>query len=167
MITIRPAHTADAEQLRQPYVSVIAEQLDYILQNPNPTLAEEEAFIDSTFAAGGVILVAENKQGQLLAMLTLNRQQHPQLKHRASFGLSVGREYRGRSLGRQLIEQALIWCQTNGVIQLSLEVVQHNPAVRLYQRLGFEVVGTNPMGMSIDSRLYGVITMATVVPKST
>lgn len=48
-------------------------------------------------------------------------------------------DYRGRGLGSQLIEEALVRLDAAGVRELHLAVDRENPARRLYERLGFEL----------------------------
>ena len=45
-----------------------------------------------------------------------------------------------RGIGQRLIEESIARLDSNGVHELHLAVTPGNPAVRLYQRLGFEVV---------------------------
>jgi ribosomal protein S18 acetylase RimI-like enzyme len=60
-------------------------------------------------------------------------------------------EYRGRGIGRQLITQLLKETQARyGAICLS--VSPDNPAKRLYQRLGFEVIAENDSALTLIKR---------------
>ena len=45
-----------------------------------------------------------------------------------------------RGIGQRLIEESIARLNSNGVHELHLAVTRGNPAVRLYQRLGFDVV---------------------------
>ena len=52
-------------------------------------------------------------------------------------------EHRGRGLGRALVQTALRGFRESGLMHISLEVTAANePAVRLYQSLGFQVTKT-------------------------
>lgn len=52
-------------------------------------------------------------------------------------------EHRGRGLGRALVQAALRGFRAGGLMHISLEVTAANePAVRLYQSLGFQVTKT-------------------------
>ena len=55
--------------------------------------------------------------------------------------LAVAPEHRRRGLGRDLLEHALRRAEEAGHRQVSLSVEPDNPALRLYERLGFERVG--------------------------
>lgn len=58
--------------------------------------------------------------------------------------ISLLAAYRNRGIGADLIQQLIDECQGNGLI-LRLQVLQGNPAIRLYQRNGFRETGGDPM----------------------
>src|SRR5262245_31056369 len=60
-------------------------------------------------------------------------------------------EFRGRGIGTQLIRK-LIGEATSGRLWLQLHVYKFNPAVRLYQRLGFSLVGEESMYLNMYYR---------------
>jgi ribosomal protein S18 acetylase RimI-like enzyme len=55
-------------------------------------------------------------------------------------GIAVLPEYRNRGIGTQLLTH--LFGSVGGQSSISLSVSANNPAVRLYQRLGFEIVST-------------------------
>lgn len=55
--------------------------------------------------------------------------------------IAVLPEYRNQGIGNQLIICLLEAAKVSGYAAISLSVDPHNPAVRLYQRLGFKQVG--------------------------
>jgi RimJ/RimL family protein N-acetyltransferase len=57
-------------------------------------------------------------------------------------GMAVVAEYRGRGLGRQLLDGCIWWSRQVGAHKIDLEVFPHNAAARrLYERAGFGVEG--------------------------
>ncbi len=57
--------------------------------------------------------------------------------------IGVVPSWRGRGIGKQLIQRALVGFQSVGCRRVSLEVTVHNAsAIRLYESLGFERVET-------------------------
>lgn len=48
-------------------------------------------------------------------------------------------DYRRQGIGRQLMQAALQWGREQGCAQVALSVLAGNPALKLYQALGFEV----------------------------
>ena len=57
-----------------------------------------------------------------------------------SLAISLLPEYRGRGIGTQLLNALLLLLRENGYRRASLSVQKENPALRLYQRVGFRIV---------------------------
>ncbi|UQN06895.1 GNAT family N-acetyltransferase [Deinococcus sp. QL22] len=66
--------------------------------------------------------------------------------HVATASFMVARDARGQGVGRTLSEYALSWSREQGfaAIQFNAVVESNEVAVRLYQALGFNVIGTVP-----------------------
>src|SRR5215813_14008278 len=58
-------------------------------------------------------------------------------------------EYRQQGIGSHLLRRVLQQCQKQG-LSLHLQVAQGNPAVRLYQRLGFLQTGADAMYVQME-----------------
>jgi len=58
-----------------------------------------------------------------------------------SFSISLFKEFRGRGLGTEMMRAMLDELRATGYARASLSVQKENPAVRLYERLGFRAVG--------------------------
>ena len=69
------------------------------------------------------------------------------LRHRASFGISIDKDWWGLGIGRALTEACIECAKTIGYSQLELEVVAENTrAMQLYKSAGFVESGRNPRG---------------------
>ncbi len=60
-----------------------------------------------------------------------------------SLSISVLKDYRNLGLGTKLMEQILLTLKEQGYKQVSLSVQKINYAVRMYKKVGFEVVIEN------------------------
>lgn len=60
-----------------------------------------------------------------------------------SFAISLYREYRGHGIGTALIVKMLELLRESGYKKASLAVQKENYAVKMYKKVGFEVVGEN------------------------
>ncbi len=60
-----------------------------------------------------------------------------------SFAISLYKEYRGRGIGTALMERMLQELVERGYEKATLAVQKANYAVRMYQKVGFEIVGEN------------------------
>lgn len=56
-----------------------------------------------------------------------------------SLAISVLPEHRGLGIGTQLIDSLLLLLRENGYLRASLSVQRENPALRLYERMGFQI----------------------------
>lgn len=59
------------------------------------------------------------------------------------FAISVYPQYRGNGIGTALMRKMLHYLQAEGYLRASLAVQKENDAVRLYQRVGFEIYDEN------------------------
>ena len=57
-----------------------------------------------------------------------------------SLAISLLPEYRGMGIGTRLLDDLLLLLRENGYRRASLSVQKENPALRLYQRAGFQIV---------------------------
>ena len=107
-----------------------------------------------------VVFVAE-AEGQIVARLSIARDQHPASYHVADLGLMVASDHRRRGVGRALLKTAVSWARENGIRKLELHVFPHNePAIRLYEEFGFEREGFRKAhyrraGQYVDAILMG------------
>ena len=60
-----------------------------------------------------------------------------------SFAISLYKEYRGQGTGTELMKEMLELLKTQGYEKASLAVQKANYAVRMYEKVGFEVVDEN------------------------
>ena len=60
-----------------------------------------------------------------------------------SFAISLLKEYRNYGIGTELMKQMLMKLKMQGYKQASLAVQKMNYAVRIYQKVGFEIVDEN------------------------
>ena len=60
-----------------------------------------------------------------------------------SFAISLYKEYRGMGIGTEMMRKMLAVLEKCGYAQASLAVQKANYAVKMYRKVGFEVVGEN------------------------
>lgn len=56
------------------------------------------------------------------------------------FAISLYKEYRGRGIGKELMNHMILLLKEKGYRQMSLAVQKENHAVRLYEKVGFQVI---------------------------
>ena len=60
-----------------------------------------------------------------------------------SFAISLYKEFRGLGIGTEMMRKMLLLLKENGYKQTSLAVQKANYAVKMYQEVGFRVIGEN------------------------
>jgi RimJ/RimL family protein N-acetyltransferase len=144
-LTVREATPADAAALVDLARAVGAEPEGWLISDDWRSVGEERKYLRAlrryTHAA---VFVAEVPEG-VVGRLSVARDSHPASWHVADLGLMVASGYRRRGIGRALLERAVEWAQTVGVIKLELHVFPHNTAaIALYEQFGFEREGYRP-----------------------
>jgi len=69
-------------------------------------------------------------------------QPYKKLAHQCLFAIIVDEKFRGKGIGTKLLQDLMQLAKERFKIELlHLEVYEGNPAIRLYERLGFQVYG--------------------------
>jgi len=157
-IHIKKAQLSDAEALRIYYTSLLDENIPYIRDNLPPTLEREKDFINFLLESSGDLLLAVDNS-DIVGMLQIERSSHYQEEHRMYIGLSVKKEYRGNGLGTRLLNKAKTWASDNSILSIELEVIETNPSISLYKKLGYKTAGRVSNGFKVKDKYYDVLLM--------
>jgi L-phenylalanine/L-methionine N-acetyltransferase len=142
---VRPADPSDAEALTRLAEAVSAEPEGWLISANGEwrSVADERRYLKALRRyPNAAVFVAEHYNGAILGRLSLARDTHPASLHVADLGLMVAKEARRTGVGCALLQEAFEWAQGSGIRKLELHVFPWNePAIRLYERLGFEREG--------------------------
>jgi RimJ/RimL family protein N-acetyltransferase len=107
-------------------------------------------------------------EGTLIGMTGIIRPGAPKVKHSATiWGVYVTADWRGQHIAESLIESCLDWARAHEVVLVKLAVVSDNqPAIRCYERCGFQTYGTEPQAIFHDGRYYDEYLMSRLVGKA-
>jgi putative acetyltransferase len=85
---------------------------------------------------------------------------NPRMAHRGGLGMGLRDGYRGRGLGTQLLARAVAHARRISLEKIELSVYVDNlPAVRLYERAGFERIGVIRNFRQLDGRRFDALMM--------
>ena len=149
MALIRPIDGADWPQVHDIVVEVATAGETYAMDVPaTPTDTRD-------FWSGDHVVVAVDGDTVLgSAKMAPNRP--AQGSHVGTASFMVGSVARGRGIGRALGEYVVDWHRDNGFrgIQFNAVVSTNTAAIRLWQSLGFEIVGTVPGAFRLPDTSY-------------
>ena len=142
--TIRPADPADAPGLVELGRAVGSEAGRWLITASDwRSVGDERRYLKALRRyPHAAVFVAEDGEGEIVARLSLSRDQHPSSAHVADLGLMVASSWRRQGIGRALLETAVEWAKGVGVRKIELHVFPHNEAaIKLYEEFGFEREG--------------------------
>jgi putative acetyltransferase len=131
---LRPATNADCETVKTLVFTVLGE---YGLKpDPACTDVDLDNIERSYLARGGVFRVLEDRNGSIIGSYGLYPMETGTCELRKMY---LCRDYRGRGLGRRLLEDALTVARQSGFAKMTLETASVlKEAIRLYERYGFK-----------------------------
>jgi ribosomal protein S18 acetylase RimI-like enzyme len=136
-VAVRPAVAADIEPLLTLFDEVAAE-LIYIGTEPGYDRDLYQARFESMIVKPDKTPLFVAHSGDLLiGQLSIYRHE----EYGPTIAMMISSAFRGRGIGRALLEAAFEWARDHGVTTLSLLVFPHNArAVALYRSAGFEEI---------------------------
>ncbi|HEU5193663.1 MAG TPA: arsinothricin resistance N-acetyltransferase ArsN1 family A [Methylomirabilota bacterium] len=155
---VRPANADDAAAICEIYNQGIEDRLATLETEPRAP-AERREWLEAKSERHPVI-VAEH-EGQIVGWGSLNVfNARPAYRHVADFSVYVERAWRGKGVGRVLLERLIELAREHGYHKLVLSAFPFNTAgVALYERLGFRTVGIYREQGLLDGRWVDTIIM--------
>lgn len=136
-VEIRPARPRDAAGFLALYRDVVAEERYLRTERAVRTPWEARRWFRRSVTADGAFLLAAEGE-RVVGWLQVLREQHPVVRHVATFGMAVAADRRGRGIGAALLSEALAWARSQGVAKVEISVYPDNrAALALYRRFGF------------------------------
>jgi ribosomal protein S18 acetylase RimI-like enzyme len=139
---IRPATEADHDAIWKIFHDVVATGDTYAL---DPNMSRKDA-LAYWFAPGTHTYVADQPIMGVVATYILRRNQDGGGSHVANAAFMVSARARGQGLGRAMAEHCLTEARRLGfrAMQFNFVISTNTAAIRLWQELGFKIVGTLP-----------------------
>lgn len=114
-------------------------------------------------STNNIMLVAESDD-QIVGMATVAVIDNNRQSHVAEIGVSIIKEYWGYGIGSILTEEMIQFASYADIKVLTLEVVTQNKrAIKLYEKFGFNIVGTLSKRLKSEYHYYDTYTMERLI----
>jgi L-amino acid N-acyltransferase YncA len=149
---IRLATKTDCEAIWKILHEVVATGDTYAL---DPNISREDA-LDYWFAPGTRVYVLEQPAAVIAGTYILRPNQSGGGSHVANAGFMVSANARGQGIGRAMAEHCLSEARRLGfrAMQFNFVISTNASAIRLWQDLGFKIVGTLPSAFRHPEKGY-------------
>ena len=145
-VIVRQARPEDAEQVIALVQRITSEPGISVLTGPGEfdmTVEQEQQFFRDCAAADNQVYLVAEVEGRIVGLLTCQGGKRQAVRHAATLGMSVAKEWRNQGVGSKLMARAVEWARDTGVVtRIELRVFTRNvAAIHLYEKFGFEVEG--------------------------
>ncbi|MBY4629323.1 GNAT family N-acetyltransferase [Rhizobium croatiense] len=141
-------------------LDVVAREKKYLSMLEASPLPQTREFVMGMIAKGNPQFVA-TAGDEVVGWCDISRHFFPSHAHRGNLGMGILPAYRGKGLGRRLIETTLRAAQKSGFARVELNVYEDNArAIALYEKTGFAREGIVRRAARIDGRFIDAISMA-------
>ncbi len=141
-------------------LDAVARERVYLAMLTAPPLADVRDFVTSKLVDGMIQYYAV-EGSRVVGWCDIIPRNDEGFRHSASLGMGLLPPYRGRGLGRRLIEHCLRDARQRTLERTELDVYDSNlPAIELYKKFDFEVEGRKRRARCIDDKYQDIVVMA-------
>ena len=163
IIMLREGNGDDARKIIE-YIRNVSGESEYLAFGKgefNPTIDEEERFIEGYKQLENSLFLIAQCEDEIIGCLTFSGGSYSRIEHYGEFGITVLKKYWGFGIGRRLVEHLIIWARKCKIIRkINLKVRADNErAINLYESLGFMMEGTISRFFYHRDRFYDVHVM--------
>ncbi len=166
MIAIRAIRASDAKEFLR-----LCEQTDretwFMMFEPaerRSTVAQERARIEQILRRDNQLVLVAEEDGHLVGRLTAKGGDFRRNRHSAEIVIGILRSHWGQGIGTRLFAMLEDWAREYGIQRLELTVrVDNDRAIRLYEKMGFEIEGTRRRSLFVDGQFFDEYWMSKLV----
>jgi ribosomal protein S18 acetylase RimI-like enzyme len=109
----------------------------------------------------GAIALAAEVAGRPVAYLIMRPRRQTNLRHTADISMGVAHSERGQGLGSLVLQAGLKRASASGQLEILYLMVRsdNEPAIRLYKKMGFEVLAVLSRDTKIEDTYFDGILM--------
>lgn len=158
IVLLKSPDASDAARMIT-YLKTVSGETEYMIRYPEEvtfTVEEEQALLDRILQSEREFMINAVFEDRVIGNVGITMMGDKyKLRHRASLGIAVIREFWQLGLGRELMHRALYYAKNADYEQIELGVYEDNPiACSLYTQLGFEQTGMIPRAFHLKNGRY-------------
>ena len=151
---IREAEPKDAAELVT-FLNRVSVETDFTSLDRDGILLtseEMEVFLNKQASSDNQITLLAFLNDKIAGIVNITADQRKRVRHIGDLFIVIGKRYWNNGLGSLLLEEAIEWAQTSGILRrLQLTVqIRNQAAVHLYQKYGFVIEGRQERGAYIE-----------------
>jgi RimJ/RimL family protein N-acetyltransferase len=140
-LVLRSPEDRDAKDILS-YLKTVTGETRFLLRYPFECFEDQEAeaaFILSINKEAHQAMILATVNDEIVGICNVGLKTKLKIKHRATLGISVKKQYWGLGIGSILMDQMIVLAQRFGAERLELEVIEGNDrAIKLYLSKGFQ-----------------------------
>ena len=153
-LLIREAEAEDAAELVT-FLNCVSLETDFTSLDGDGILLtseEMEVFLNKQASSNNQITLLAFLNDKIAGIVNITADQRKRVRHIGDLFIVIGKRYWNNGLGSFLLEEAIEWAQTSGILRrLQLTVqIRNQAAVHLYQKYGFVIEGRQERGAYIE-----------------
>jgi len=161
-VEIREARPSDVLQFRELRLFALQDAPTAFTADYQVNLGQPMSYWENRLRLDefSTIFFAEQAE-ELLGMTGIRQRESPKTRHNADvLSVYVRPEWRGLHIAEGLLEACAVWAKSRNLHMLKLGVMASNPsAVRLYERCGFKIYGTEPRELFYAGQFHDLYLM--------
>jgi len=147
----------DAEKMLN-YIKQACGETDFLIRYPeewNITVEQETEWVKSLRTSPRTLGISCYVGGEVAGNCEITFRGGIKTAHRATIGIAILRDYWNLGIGSAMLKELVAAARTRGTELVELEFVEGNDrAKRLYEKIGFRVVGERPNAFKLKDGTY-------------
>ena len=163
ILCIREATSDDASSLLM-LIDQVSTESDYLTFSPGEfehSKNEEAEFFEAQKNSANQIYIIALIDKEIIGLLNFSARNRKRIRHSGEFSMAVSKKYWGLGVGSILVDCLIDWAKSTKIIKkINLRVRTDNiPAIRIYEKRGFEKEGNLQNEILIDGKYYDLFWM--------
>ena len=162
-LEIRIPTVEDAQPVLN-FIDIISGESDNLTFGPGEfgiTLEQEKNYFSHLKDDKDNLFVIGLIDGEIVCVSDMSTGKRKRMRHAGEINISVQKKYWNHGIGRTVLSELIKWGkEIRKLRKINLDVKEGNdPAIHLYESLGFQEEGRSSRGFQIDGKFYTLISM--------